>query len=86
MSYCFQDCRVLFDILVTFKTLVYSRWQINIEDYPTISSLAFAIYRMHYLQENKIAVTTNEVFDFIRNSYTGGTCTYLEVKMFILMM
>ena len=34
VSYCFQDCRVLFDILVTFKTLVYFKWQINIEDYP----------------------------------------------------
>ena len=73
IQYCELDCIVLHQILSQFKDLVYKRWQINIEDYPTISSLAFAIYRQHYLQENTIPITTGEVFDFIRQSYTGGS-------------
>ena len=73
IDYCKQDCTVLFDILIKFKKLVYDKWNLNIEDYPTISSLAFAIYRRHYLPENKISITRGKVFDFIRESYTGGS-------------
>ena len=73
IEYCNQDCTILFEILIKFKTLVYSNWKINIEDYPTISSLAFAIYRKHYLPLNLIPITTGKIFDFIRQSYTGGS-------------
>ena len=73
IEYCELDCIVLHQILTQFKYLVYDKWQINIEDYPTISSLAFAIYRQHYLQDNTVPITTGEVFDFIKQSYTGGS-------------
>ena len=35
----------------------------------TIPALAFAIFRMHYLKDNTIPT---KVFDFIKESFTGG--------------
>ena len=38
----------------------------------TIPALAFAIFRMHYLKDNTIPLTIGKVFDFIKESFTGG--------------
>ena len=72
-EYCILDCVVLHEILSQFKDLVYSKWEINIEKFPTISSLSFAIYRTHYLPKDLIPITNKEVFSFIKESYTGGS-------------
>nr|WVH38285.1 DNA polymerase [Trametes maxima] len=42
-AYCKNYCYVLYQNLIHFKTLVYDKWNFNIEDYPTISSISFAI-------------------------------------------
>lgn len=47
-KYCILDCTILHEIIINFNKLVYDRFGINIENYPTISSLSFAIYRTHY--------------------------------------
>ena len=72
-EYCNHDCIILYQILNQFKSLVFKRWKLNIEDYPTISSLSFAIFRAHYLKYNTIPITSGKVFDFIKESYTGGS-------------
>ena len=72
-TYCNNDCLILFEIITKFKELVWRNWRINIDDYPTFSSLSFAIFRTHYLEENTIPLTSGKVFDFIKESYTGGS-------------
>nr|YP_010561573.1 hypothetical protein OSR58_mgp17 [Ganoderma flexipes]UYX56944.1 hypothetical protein [Ganoderma flexipes] len=70
--YCENDSVILHQILLKFRELVFKNWGINIENYPTISSLAFAIFRKKYLKENMIPITSGKVFDFIKESFTGG--------------
>jgi hypothetical protein len=72
-DYCEVDCISLYQVLANFKDLVYENWQVNIEDYPTTPSLAFAIFRSHYLEDNTIPLTHDDVFKFIKTSFTGGS-------------
>lgn len=72
-AYCVQDCKALYDVLVKFRELVAQNFNLDIIKYPTIPSLAFAIYRIHYMPENTIPVTQGKVFNFIRTSFTGGS-------------
>ena len=71
-KYCEVDCKALHQVLIKFRTLIIDRFNIDILNYPTIPSLAFAIFRMHYLKENTIPLTTGKQFDFIKESFTGG--------------
>jgi len=72
-KYCENDCISLYDVLIKFRELVFTNWKIDIEKYPTTPSLAFAIYRAHYLKDHLIPISEGEVFDFISKSFTGGS-------------
>ncbi|OAX31150.1 hypothetical protein K503DRAFT_704144, partial [Rhizopogon vinicolor AM-OR11-026] len=71
--YCETDCIALYQVLIKFRTLVFDKWSISIDKYPTIPSLAFAIYRSGYMPENTIPLTNGKVFNFIQESFTGGS-------------
>ena len=73
IDYCENDCKVLHQVLIKFKELVFSNWGINIEKYPTTPSLAFAIFRKDYMPENTIPITSGNIFNFIKKSFTGGS-------------
>lgn len=73
IKYCNLDCVILHEILSKFNELIFTNFEININDYPTFSSLSFAIFRKHFLLDFKIPVTTGKVFEFIKESYTGGS-------------
>lgn len=46
---------------------------IDILKYPTLSSLAFAIYRSNFYREDyKIPLIEGDIFNFIKKGYTGG--------------
>ena len=70
-KYCITDCISLYQVIYKFRELIIDKFNIDILNYPTIPSLAFAIYRQHYLHKN-IPITTGKVFDFIKESFTGG--------------
>ena len=48
-KYCVADCISLYQVLIKFRTLIIQKFNIDILKYPTVPSLAFAIFRMHYL-------------------------------------
>src|SRR6266851_3785038 len=52
--------------------LIFDLFKINIHKYPTLSSLAFAIYRTHFLKKDEIAQITGQIEKDIRQGYTGG--------------
>ena len=72
-EYCEADCRSLYEVLINFRDLVYDKWMINIDSYPTTPSLAFAIFRTLYLKKDTIPLTHGKVAQFLRESYTGGS-------------
>jgi len=72
VKYCEIDCVSLFQIIIKFNELIYDKFNIDIHKYPTLSSLAFAIFRTHFLEENTIPQLTGQIAKDIRLSYTGG--------------
>ena len=72
VKYCNIDCISLYQILIKFNSLIYKLFEINIHKYPTLSSLAFAIYRTHFLKKDTIAQLSGQIAKDIRQSYTGG--------------
>ena len=73
IKYCQIDCVSLYQVLVKFNELIFNLFNVNIEKYPTISSLAFAIFRTKFLQENSICQIAGEMYHFIQKAYTGGS-------------
>jgi hypothetical protein len=74
IKYCLQDCISLWHILDKFNQLIFDKYQLNIHKFPTLPSLAFAIYRSFYLKDFKIPKITGDTFTNIQKSYTGGHC------------
>jgi hypothetical protein len=73
IKYCNQDTKVLYLILQKFQLKIFELFRIDILKYPTLSSLAFGIYRTHFLTEIKIPLISGEIYNFIKQSYTGGS-------------
>src|ERR1700712_2992133 len=74
IKYCELDCKVLYQIIDKFSDNIFKLFRIDILKYPTLSSLAFAIYRTKFLNnETKIPLIHGEMYDFIKKSYTGGS-------------
>jgi len=49
-------------------------FRVDVLRFPTISSLAFGIFRSNFLHKNiKIPLIFNEIYTDIKNSYTGGS-------------
>jgi hypothetical protein len=72
IKYCEQDCISLHQVISNFNSEVYNKFSLNIHNYPTLPSLAFSIWRTHYLKDHKIPIITGEIYNFIKQSYTGG--------------
>jgi DNA polymerase type B, organellar and viral len=52
IKYCNSDCISLYQILIKFNELIFDRFKININKYPTLPSLSFAIYRTLFLKKS----------------------------------
>src|SRR6266404_476923 len=74
IKYCNIDCISLYQVINKFNTLIFNLFEMNIHKYPTLSSLAFAIFRTHFLIENTIPQISGQIAKDIRMSYTGGDC------------
>nr|QWO71392.1 DNA polymerase [Arthromyces claviformis] len=74
IKYCELDCIVLFKIIDKFSDNIFKLFRIDILKYPTLSSLAFAIFRSRFLkEEDRIPLIHGEIYNFIKKSYTGGS-------------
>lgn len=79
-KYCEQDVVALHSVLDKFNLLIYDLIRINAIKYPTLSSLAFAIYRATFL-EAKIPKLTGDVYNFIHKGYYGGAVDVYKPKL-----
>jgi hypothetical protein len=52
--------------------MIFDLFNINIHKYPTLSSLAFGIFRTHFLRKDEIPQLSGQMARDIRLGYTGG--------------
>jgi hypothetical protein len=63
----------LYQIMEGFSVMIFELFTINVHKYPTLSSLAFAIFRTKFLNdEGVIPQLSGQIAKDIRESYTGG--------------
>ena len=72
IKYCEIDCISLYQIIIKFSNMIFELFKINIHKYPTLSSLAFGIFRTHFLRKDEIPQLSGQIANDIRISYTGG--------------
>jgi hypothetical protein len=72
LYYNMVDCIALYEILIKFNELIYEKFGLNVFNYPTLPSLAFAIYRSSFMNDYKIPKIGGKMLHDIRKSYTGG--------------
>jgi hypothetical protein len=68
-----MDVISLYLIIEQFQIRIFRLFEADINKYPTLSSLAFSIYRIKYLNKYKIPCITGEIYRNIKKSYTGGS-------------
>jgi hypothetical protein len=61
--------------MIKFIKMIFDLYKININKYPTLPSLAFGLFRTHYVNDNGffIPMLSGQTANQIRLSYTGGS-------------
>lgn len=72
IKYCKIDCVSLYQIIYKFNSMIFKLFSLNIHRYPTLSSLAFAIFRAKFMKKKNIPRLNGKIADDIRKGYTGG--------------
>jgi hypothetical protein len=72
IRYLELDLKSLFQIITIFNKDVYSLEKIDITKLPTISSIAFKIFRTNYLSNTKLPIIKGLIHKDLRNAYYGG--------------
>jgi len=72
IKYCETDCISLYEIVMKFNELFFDRFNININDHPTLPGLAFRLFRTRYLNDTKIPMIYGDNYKQLKHSYTGG--------------
>ena len=73
IKYCKVDCISLYQIIVKFNAQIFDLYKMNVNKYPTLSSVAFVLFRTHYLKNNLIPMISGQTAQNIRLSYTRGS-------------
>ena len=71
-NYCILDCISLHQIISKFAKFIFDLFSVNIHRYPTLSSLAFAIFRSNFMKNENIPRLGRKHVEVIRSGYTGG--------------
>jgi hypothetical protein len=73
IEYCQLDCLSLYQVLNKFNSLIFDKWHLSINNYPTLSSLAMGVFRSSFYCKNTISIIKGTPFKDIKESYTGGS-------------
>nr|YP_010470524.1 hypothetical protein N4M07_mgp040 [Inonotus hispidus]UVF38012.1 hypothetical protein [Inonotus hispidus] len=72
-KYCDADCIALYQVIETFASFIFDKFQVNISSVSTLLSLAFKIFRTHFLpKELKLPVLRGKIYEAICQAYYGG--------------
>ena len=72
VRYCKIDCISLYQVIFKFNELIFGLFGKNVHHYPTLPSLAFAIFRSNFMGKEIIPQLSGKIAKDIRTSYTGG--------------
>ena len=72
IKYCESDVITLYKVIKKFQKRIFHYFDLDILKYPTLPSLAFAIFRAKYLKKYEIGNLIGETYNFISKGYTGG--------------
>jgi len=75
VKYCEQDVVTLHQIIELFNKKIFNNFRLNIHTYPTLPSLAFAIFRSNFLDSEKIKIPIilGKMYNYFQIGYTGGS-------------
>ena len=72
IKYCELDCISLYQVIAKFSDMIFNLFGRNVHHYPTLPSLAFAIFRSKFMTEENIPQLSGKIANDIRQGYTGG--------------
>ena len=72
VKYCEQDVISLYQVITSFSQGIYGKFVINTLKYPTLPSIAFAIFRSNYMKHENIPKIGGAVYSDIKQGYYGG--------------
>lgn len=72
ISYCEIDTIALYEIVVKFRSKIYSMFKLDITKYTTIPSFAFANYRTNYMPADTIPRILGKIHYTLKQALTGG--------------
>jgi DNA polymerase type B, organellar and viral len=72
IKYCEQDVISLHMVILTFTQEIYSKFKVNILNYPTLPSIAFALYRLKYIKSDTVPILSGGIYNDIKRAYYGG--------------
>lgn len=73
IKYCENDVIVLHSLIISFTKHIFDRYKVNIQKFPSLPSVAFAIYRSNFLPNSElIPIVTGTVYSDIKHAYYGG--------------
>ena len=80
IKYLRIDCESLYLILAQFFKNIFKDFRLDVLRYPTISSIAMAVYRTCFLENHKIPIIVGNVFKDISRAYYGGVVDVYKTK------
>lgn len=73
LAYNVQDCVVLYEVLEKFSRLVWDMFSLNLNKLPTLTSLAFKVFRSKFMnKDTQIHITDQKLFNILKPGYFGG--------------
>lgn len=72
IRYLELDLKSLYQIITRFSQDIFSTEKIDVTKLPTISSIAFKIFRTNYLENSKLPIIKGNAHNEMRNAYYGG--------------
>jgi hypothetical protein len=80
IEYCEQDVVVLHQVITKFSDEIYNKFKINISRYPTLTSIAFAIYRSIFMPKDTIPILLGGIYNDIKQAFYGGFVDVYKVS------
>jgi hypothetical protein len=80
IEYCEQDVVVLHQVITKFGDEIYNKFKINISRYPTLTSIAFAIYRSIFMPTGTIPILLGGIYNDIKQAFYGGFVDVYKVS------
>lgn len=86
IKYCLNDSVLLRKILNYFSEFIFNSFNIDINKYPTIYSLAFAIFRSIYLKEGEVGIIPSPKAIIIKYIKILDKLTLVELRKCLFLL